>query len=144
MVRGIEWKGEETTMVTAPVTCQKCSQNIPPEDVNVSEGVAFCRACSVLSRFGDMVDDGLPDIDLSQIPHGCELIDDGREIVVRASLRSLKSALTALPIALFWNGCLTVFVVQAIAVSYRHIYGQNASWLPAPNWPQFSNALPPV
>ena len=53
------------------VTCRDCSEAILAADVNVGEGVAFCRACNSLIRLADIVeDDQFDEVDLAHRPRG--------------------------------------------------------------------------
>lgn len=115
------------------VICRECRAEIPPADVNVGEGVAFCRACETLSRLSDIVHDAeQPDVDANVLPRGCEVIDNGVQTIVRASARSWSSIAGTLFIACFWNGIVSVFVLIAIAGAIQHIFGSVPSWFPAP------------
>ncbi len=120
----------------ARVICRHCQTEIPPDDVNVGEGVAYCRACNELSRLAEMLgleDDDHPTIDLSNPPDGCRVRDEGSQLVVTASARSLGGAAGALFFALFWNGLLSVFVVIAIAQTVSLAGGTLPGWFPAPS-----------
>lgn len=103
-----------------PSLCPACGQAIAVEDINISEGVGLCRACGKLSRLSDIVEQAAIDPNaLAMPPGGCaydELIDGTRR--VRASHRSLSSAVGLLAICLFWNGIVSVFVLIAIGGIY--------------------------
>ena len=59
-------------------TCPTCNAIIPEDDINVSEGVALCRACDALHRVSRLLDDGseVGAIDLQSPPPGTWLIND--------------------------------------------------------------------
>jgi len=116
------------------VICRKCRGEIPPADVNVGEGVAFCRACQTLSRLSDIVKESeIPDVDLNLLPRGCQVIDNGVQTIVRASARSFRGAAGALFIVCFWNGIVSVFVLVALAGTIHHIFGSVPTWFPGPS-----------
>lgn len=123
------------------VMCRKCRGEIPPVDVNVGEGVAFCRACETLSRLSDILRESeTADVDVNVLPRGCEVIDNGVQTIVRASARSLRGAMGAMFIVCFWNGIVSIFVLIALAGTIQHVFGSVPQWFPAP--PFSSNGGP--
>lgn len=117
------------------VICRECTSEVLPDDVNVGEGIAYCRGCGHLSRLSDMleaVDD--PDLDLDRPPPGCRVLHNGMTTVVQASARSGCAAGGTLFAALFWNGIVSVFVLVALGGTVQHIFGTMPSWFPAPNF----------
>lgn len=119
------------------IACPSCGADLPPDDINVREGVALCRACNTITRLIDLADQAEPviDADPSTPPPGCQLIDDEpRRIVVRASARSLSGAAGAGCFAVFWNSIVLVFVLIALAGTWQHVIGPVPSWFPAPNF----------
>ncbi len=114
--------------------CPACGQPIAVGDINITEGVALCRACGKLSRLADIV--GQPAVDANTLatpPGGCsydEMIDGTQR--ARASQRSLGTATGLLAICLFWNGIISIFVLVAIGGIYTHFFGPLPQWFPAP------------
>lgn len=112
--------------------CPACSAALPAEQINVAQGIAFCGSCGKLSRLDEVLLHADFDRHLQRVPDGCSIIDDGRTIHVRASLRSIGGALGMLAIALFWNGIVSVFVLLAIAGLWFNLVGPLPAGLPDP------------
>jgi hypothetical protein len=131
------------------LSCPACDQAIPPDDVNVATNVAYCRACAsahVLAALAGATSDPLiaqlaqhaasivpGDVDLAYPPRGCWYRDDGLEMRLGASCRSIAGAGGLLFFALFWNGIVSVFVMLALASTLRHAGVALPSWFPAPS-----------
>lgn len=114
--------------------CPVCGAPLPAEAINLSEGVALCPGCGRLSRLSDVVEEGPPVLELLKSPPGgCTVADLGREIRVRASLRSVGGFFGTLFAAVFWNGIVSVFLLFAIAGLYTHFIGPLPDWFPAPS-----------
>jgi hypothetical protein len=118
------------------VSCPSCFKPIPPEDVNVKEGVAYCRACGELSRLADIADDAdtpSPEKVLAEPPPpGCRFEDDGVTMRVVASARSLAGAIGALFFAGFWNSIVSIFVILVATSLWVRLVGPLPSWFPTP------------
>ncbi|TWT67604.1 hypothetical protein Pla123a_41600 [Posidoniimonas polymericola] len=113
--------------------CPNCGESLPRDAINVAEGVALCDACGRLSRLSDVAARRRPvQAVLDDPPAGCRVERWGHEIRVRASLRSLKGAVGAAAITLFWNGIVSVFVLLAASGLYRHFIGPPPAWFPGP------------
>jgi hypothetical protein len=112
--------------------CPNCGQPIATDDINVGEGVALCRGCGKLSRLSEVLEQPTTDpTAITRPPAGCSY--DGSyagATVIRASLRSIGSAAGMLAICLFWNGIVSVFLVQAIGGLYFHFVGDLPEWFP--------------
>lgn len=128
----------------ATSVCPNCGQPIPPDDINVKEGVGLCRACGALSRLSDIVNQPPIDPDsLSTPPAGCSYEQQpGGTLVVRASHRALGTALGALALCLFWNGIVFVFVLFAVAGVYTHFVGPLPAGFPIPRSSKDGNLGP--
>jgi hypothetical protein len=115
-------------------TCPVCGQPIAIDDINIQQGVGLCRACGKLSRLADIADQ--PTVDpkaLAKPPAGCSYEEAlGGGLVVRASARSVGSALGALALCLFWNGIISVFLLIAAAGVYTNVIGPLPTWFPTP------------
>lgn len=117
------------------VTCSQCHQEIPEADVNVTEGVAYCRKCGTLSRLADLLDDAefsIPEVDTSIPPRGCVMRETGLWTTIRASARSVGGGCGLLFAALFWNGIVSIFVLIALGGTIYHLFGGIPAWFPAP------------
>jgi hypothetical protein len=116
------------------LTCPKCSQDIPTEDVNVGKDIAYCRGCnesfelSALTH-GAELEAGA---DFSHPPAGAWRRSEGMETVIGATHRSPGLAAAGLAVALFWNGIVSVFVSANTAATLRHLGLQLPAWFPGP------------
>jgi hypothetical protein len=114
--------------------CPVCGAEYHSGSINIKEGVALCAGCGQLSRLSDVVDEERPVIEqISQPPRGCSIANAGREILVRASLRSVGGFMGSLFICLFWNGIVSVFVLVALSGLYSNLVGPVPEWFPAPD-----------
>lgn len=89
-----------------PVLCPKCSQGLPPEDVNVAKDVAFCRTCNEAFSLSAQVGGASGPPRTSQPPATSVLLtrDDAR-IAAVIPPQGFKGAGCFLGFfALFWNG----------------------------------------
>lgn len=114
--------------------CPTCGQPIPAVNINVAEGVALCAMCGKLARLSEIVE--LQEIQENSeapavVPRGCSTNVVMDEIRIRATLRSCAGMLGVLLIGLFWNGIVSVFVLQAVAGLYAHFVGPLPTWFPA-------------
>lgn len=125
----------EGDAAVARVVCLSCSREIPEADVNVGEGVAFCRACGHLSQLAEILN-ATPESgrvrSFDNPPAGCRIRDDGMETRVIASARSGASALGIAFACVFWNGIVSVFVLIALGGTIQAIAGSLPSWFPSP------------
>lgn len=96
--------------------CPNCSADIPPDEVNVSENIAYCRACDTLHRLSELTDTErvvAPPTD--DPPHGAWIRDNGRDIRVGASCRSPSTAFFFIIFSGFWNSIVGLFLFNSIA-----------------------------
>ena len=115
-------------------TCSRCRHEIPGDDINVANDVAYCRNCNIsypLSELthGAELEQG---VDFDRPPAGTWRRNDGMGTVIGASHRSWGTAIGALAIALFWNGIVSVFVLLALASTLHHLDIAVPEWFPAP------------
>jgi len=115
-------------------TCSRCGKEIPGEDINVANDVAYCRSCNLSHKLSALTEGSELDaaVDLNHPPAGAWYSNDGAGPVIGATHRSLGSALGALAISLFWNGIVSVFVLVALAGTLRNLGLQLPHWFPAP------------
>lgn len=101
--------------------------------MNVKEAVAVCRACGAVTKLSALAEDpAVLSVDVSKPPEGCEVVELGDRIEVRASARSWGTAVGTALFGLFWNGIVSVFVILAIAGTL-HVLGIGVpNWFPAP------------
>jgi len=116
------------------LTCPRCKQVIPSEDVNVPNDIAFCRNCNLTHSLsglalGVQIDEN---VDLSRPPAGTSFQREGSGTVIRATHRSFGQALGLLLFCLFWNGIVSVFVSFAIASTLQHLGVTLPHGFPAP------------
>lgn len=121
----------------ARIICQHCSAEIPSEDVNVAEGVAYCRPCGELSKLADIL--GITEsvehtvsVDTGNPPKGCAISDDGVNTRITARNRSVGNAVGILFVAFFWNGIVSIFVLAAISGTINLVFGSVPTWFPGP------------
>ncbi len=106
---------------------------IATEDVNVSEGVAVCRACGKVWRLSELarsVEDEAADCAAGrEPPAGCQVIDHGNQTVILASARTW-SAWGLAAATVFWNSIVSIFLLMAGGALYTHLVGPLPSWYP--------------
>lgn len=95
-----------------PVLCPKCSQGLPPEDVNVAKDVAFCRTCNeAFALSAQVAASGPPRV---AQPADSKIVftrDDERIAVIQPPQGFKGTGCFFTFFALFWNGITwTVFL----------------------------------
>ncbi|MCE2967750.1 MAG: hypothetical protein ACK5WB_09125 [Phycisphaerales bacterium] len=148
-------------MGTSSLRCPICDLTLQSDDVNVGTNVAFCKRCSKvheLSRIAGIarvpevpVSYAYPeqkrlarlvaDLDPNSPPAGTWLRDDGEEVVIGATTRSLGGTIAMLFLNLLWNGGVCIFVGAAIAGALVAFNVPIPTWAPLPNP---NNVSPPV
>ncbi|MFN5944439.1 MAG: hypothetical protein ACK5ZG_04465 [Phycisphaerae bacterium] len=117
--------------------CPECHAELDAADVNVGEGVALCRECEKLIRLSHLLKAEekrkLAREFEGEAPSGTWTRDDGRGMVVGASMRSFPTAFGLLFFCLFWNGIISVFVAVVLASTLKHMGLALPAWFPAPN-----------
>src|SRR3989442_895693 len=111
--------------------CPECGAAIAAPDLNIKEGVGLCRTCGKPSKLGDIAAAGGSTSGysgLDQPPDGCAISRDGLvgtgRVKLRATVRSVRSAIVVGLIAGFWNGILSVlFVFPLISGWYTRLVG---------------------
>lgn len=99
------------TLIPAMMLCPTCGRPIPPEDINIAQDVAMCRACNaVMSVSGAVHGTNAPVssptpivFDPAAPPPGAWYHDDGVETVIGATTRS-PAAVFLVPFFLVWGG----------------------------------------
>lgn len=71
-------------------------------------------------------------VDISKPPAGAWYRDDGIELSVGASMRSVGGALGLLAISLFWNGIVSVFLSLVIVGTMQNLGITVPAWFPSP------------
>jgi hypothetical protein len=106
-------------------TCPECGQPIATADINMPQGVALCRACGKLSKLSEIVEEPAADPSaITQPPAGCSYdATPSGNTVVRATTRSVGTAIGTLAICLFWNGIVSVFLLIVIGGFYSYFIG---------------------
>ena len=105
------------------LTCAKCNGTIPSEEINVVKDIAFCRPCNAVYSVSDVIQaaqlrDGC---DLEHPPSGAYLRGEGGEIRVGATMRTTGGFLILLAFAIFWNGCVAIFVIANLLATLVHL-----------------------
>ena len=113
-------------------TCPKCRRVRPPDDVNVSNDVAYCRGCNLANKLSELVEESELHVDLTNPPAGAWYRENGLSRTFGATHRSLGTAIGALLISLFWNGIVSIFVLIAIGSTLRHMGIPLPHWFPTP------------
>jgi hypothetical protein len=86
------------------IQCPKCSQVIPPDQVNVAVDVALCPQCNEAFKVSDLFDQDTVDPDLlKNPPNGAWFRKEMDQIVVGATTRS-PIAFILVPFMCVWSG----------------------------------------
>ncbi|MFG0249323.1 MAG: hypothetical protein ACF8OB_10580 [Phycisphaeraceae bacterium JB051] len=112
--------------------CPSCGAVLPNDQINVSQGVAFCPGCGKLSDLRDVIESTENEVDIEQTPSKCFIWNEGSRIHIRSTLQSISGAFGSLIFALFWNGVVSVFVLVAISGLWLNLIGEPPEILPAP------------
>ena len=120
--------------MTTP-TCPQCRRIIPADEINVTNDVAYCRACNLAHSLSELTHRAEQEtgVDFNQPPSGTWHHNDGAGTVVGATHRSWGAALGTLAVALFWNGIVSLFVLIATASTLRLLDIKLPEWFPAPD-----------
>ena len=112
--------------------CPDCDELLSPDAMNIREGVALCPACGTLSKLSELNTSGRSNAELLANPaSGCAVDWDERQVAVTCALRSLGGFAGVAVFALFWNGIISVFALQAMAGLYANLIGPLPGWFPA-------------
>ncbi|MEZ6243842.1 MAG: hypothetical protein R3B57_12460 [Phycisphaerales bacterium] len=96
--------------------CPKCHADIPPDDINVGENVAYCRACDTVHKLSELAErEDLDEAASESVPAGAWLRDDGNETRLGATMRSTGTAIFFILFSGFWNSIVLVFLANVIA-----------------------------
>lgn len=135
----------------ADTVCPACSSDITPDDINMREGAAFCRACDKMWRVSDLAgppslhthththaasDDDAEEASADQLaarepPRGCWIRDEGTQTRVGARCRSATGFFFLL-FATFWNSITWLFVFLALSGSMPSPTSQHINPHPIP------------
>jgi hypothetical protein len=114
--------------------CRKCGHDIQPADIHVEKDVAYCRGCNRPWSLSDLVH-GRPlvEADLASPPAGCWYRDEGGQVSIGASMRTVGGVIGVLLFGGFWNGISwTIFLSMLRGSSHvsgpgiTHTNGQTA------------------
>lgn len=90
----------------------------------------MCRACIQVYALAEIAGGAPAPIDTSKpAPAGCWVIDRGTEVELVVRCRSW-AVLGLVAIAAFWNGIVSVFLLQVIAGWIQVAFGSVPSWFP--------------
>lgn len=115
------------------VLCPDCRAAIPVGDVNVAKDIAFCRACNKGHAISEVVRGAVapPAVDVASPPPGAWCRDDGREVVIGATARSLSTGVFFLLFATLWNGITWTMLIGTLSGAMQPATGGQ----PAPPTP---------
>lgn len=124
--------------------CPHCLKPIAPQDVNVSTDVALCRACNTSFALSQLVHQMVvpSSIDLANPPQGTWYRDDGVEVSLGASLRSVGSAVFFILFSTFWNGVTFMGVLASLGLLPTSSNGSGSSPSSTSNAPSILFMLP--
>ncbi len=86
------------------IRCPKCKRVVPPDQVNMGIGLAFCPQCNDGFKISETVDQDIVNVDfLREAPMGAWFKKEMDKIVVGASTRS-PMAFFLVPFMIVWTG----------------------------------------
>jgi hypothetical protein len=99
--------------------CPACGGVIPESDVNVAKDIAFCRKCDKGYPLSELVMGGMgggaeAPVDLSMPVRGAWYRDDGGEVSIGATLRSVAGAGFMIFFSGFWNAITWTLVIVTL------------------------------
>jgi hypothetical protein len=113
--------------------CPQCDARIPPDRINITEGVALCSGCGALTRLSQLnMEVRSMDEILARTPTGCSMRVEGSRVVVAASMRSWGGFLAATAMCLFWNGIISILVSLALAGLWANLIAPFPNGFPMP------------
>ena len=111
--------------------CPSCDQKIAGAEINITEGVALCSECGLLSQLSELNYTSLPvEETLKKSPKRAHIISDPEQIKIHISLFSIGKFFTSLVFTLFWNSIISVFLGLAVAAVAYNTIGYVPDWLP--------------
>ncbi len=112
-------------------TCPTCKAAIPGEKLNLKEGVGYCDSCQKLWRLIDLAESvELGTVNINEPPGGCRADVWGSRATFTASLRSVGGVLLPLGFGLFWNGIVSIFLLNVIGATWQLVWGPLPAWFP--------------
>lgn len=123
-------------MAKAATQCPACRTPIPTDDINIAEGVGYCRACDKLWKLRELASDpedaAAEAAALAAPPSGCWLRDLGSETVIGCTCRGWMGCFF-LFFSAFWNSIVSIFLMIAFAGLYSNLVGPLPTWFPGAN-----------
>lgn len=113
------------------VRCEECGKEIPEADVNVADGVAYCRACDFVTQLVDEAQVEMTGAD-GGMPAGCWWRDDGVEQEAGAVMRRPIGVLLMLFGATFGGVPMALFLAGVKVGKRRHVPGSTGAPM---DWP---------
>ena len=111
--------------------CPACDHHIQKEELNITEGVALCAECGLISRLSDLnFLKNKPSNSLNKTPRKIKITSNRRTLKIKISLFSFIHLLGSLFATLFWNGIVSLFLCLAVAAVCFNTIGYVPDWLP--------------
>jgi hypothetical protein len=112
--------------------CPNCDAAVAADSINIKEGVALCPQCGQLTRLSELNYSTRSEAEiLREVPRGCRIESTGQVVTIAVSHRSIPAFLGCCVFAAFWNGIVSIFVLQALAGIYFNAIGPLPDWFPA-------------
>ena len=113
--------------------CPACDCEITKDQINISEGVALCSSCGVLTPLSQLNYSGVSSSNaLESLEKGASITSEHDCLIISFSLFSFPKFLGSLAVTLFWNGIVSVFLSLAAAAVYYNLIGPVPEWFPTP------------
>lgn len=108
--------------------CPDCKAAIPVEEINVAKDVAFCRACNKAFALSSLVHGAVVPVgvDFATPPPGAWYWDNGVEVVIGATTKSLGTGIFFLFFTTFWNSITWTFVIGALGGFFKNAPSQGS------------------
>lgn len=104
------------------VHCKGCGKPIPADDVNLSTGLAKCRACNAVFEFSAQVkEQGRAPRKAVPMPKNLVVAESPGSLTVVRKWKAGSLGFFFLVFALFWNLIVSVFV-------FAQLFGDGATW----------------
>ena len=117
--------------------CPACDCEIKHDQINISEGVALCPSCGILTPLSELNYSGISSSNaLETLGKGDTISSEHDCLNISFSLFSIPKFLFLLALTLVWNGGLSVFLFQAVAGVYYNLIG------PLPEWYGLEDGVP--
>lgn len=102
--------------------CPDCKAAISSDEINVAKDVAFCRACNKAFSLSALVHGAVvpSEVNFAAPPSGSWYRDNGVEVVIGATTKSLGTGMFFLFFTTFWNSITWTFVIGALVGLFKN------------------------